>query len=206
LVVNQRWTDYKRWTDFGGSWLSKAEYKWVILNEKIQNPYYKFFWWWLRYAVLIAGEVVGRIKVFGVAGVERIYRSSISGVRFFVKSVGNIKVQSKSCISQRVSWQHFGTWQDWTIATNGKWYYKCWSSISEVIEQVSAIIGMPFQVLGVIKILGVCNSFIRLFVESVGNIKVQSKSCISQRVSWQHFGTWQDWTIATNGKWYYNKC
>jgi hypothetical protein len=72
------------------------------------------------------GEVVGRIKVFGVAGVERIYRSSISGVRFFVESVGNIKVQSKSCISQRVSWKHFGTWQDWTIATNGKWYYnKC---------------------------------------------------------------------------------
>ncbi len=42
LVVIQRWIDYKQWTDFGGSWSSKAEYKW-------QNPYYKFFWWWLRY-------------------------------------------------------------------------------------------------------------------------------------------------------------
>jgi hypothetical protein len=53
LIVRQKWTDYKQWTDFGGFWLFKAEYRWVVSNERIQNPSYKFFWWWLRYGVFV---------------------------------------------------------------------------------------------------------------------------------------------------------
>jgi hypothetical protein len=136
LIVEQRWTDYKRWTDFGGSWLPKVEYKSVELNKEIKNPSYKFFWWWLRYAVLIIRGVIGRIKAFG---------------------------------------------------------------------QAIAIVGIPLQVLRLIKVLGVCNLFMQIFVRGVGNIKVQSGVCVSQYVSWRHFGTWQDWANATNGKWYY-KC
>jgi len=136
LIVKQRWTDYKRWTDFGGSWLFKAEYRWVVVNEEIRNPNYKFFWWWLRQAVFIVGKVVGRIKAFGVVGVKGNYKLNISEIIrslgfcmmqgiYRLKSAGNIKVQSNFCISQYISWQHFGTWQDWANATNGKWYYRC---------------------------------------------------------------------------------
>ena len=196
LIVRQRWTDYKQWTDFGGSWLSKTDYQSVDLIEELKNPPYKFFWWWLRYAVLIIGGVLGRIKAFGIAGVRGVYKLSVLGAISGLGScvmrgiyrldiLGNCKVQG--VVS---SWFKY-------------WLYPL--GFLKILGQGLAIIRILLQVLGVAKVLGACDAVLRMFIGGVGNIKVQGSSCVSQYVSWQHFGTWQDWANATNGKWYY-KC
>jgi hypothetical protein len=194
LVVRQRWTDYKQWGDFEGSWLPKVEYKSVDLKEEIKNPNYKFFWWWLRYAVFIIGGIVGRIKAFGIAGVKGVYRLNMSGaircLSFCImRGIYRLSILG-SCRVQGVvsSWFKY-------------WLYPL--GVFKILGRVEAIIKIPLQVLGLIKILGVCNLIMRIFVRGAGNIKIQSNSCVNQYVSWQHFGTWQDWATATNGKWYY---
>ena len=194
LIVRQRWTDYKRWTDFGGWWLSKAEYKWVVLNEKIQNPNYKFFWWWLRYAVFIVGKIIGRVKAFGAVGIRGVYRLNVLGV---VKGLG-------SCVMRGVYRLNvLGRCGVQGSVLSG---IRCWlyfSGLLKVLGRGLAIIRIPLQVLGLVKFLGVCNLIMRVFVGGSGNIKVQGKSCVTQYVSWQHFKTWQEWANATGGKWYY---
>jgi hypothetical protein len=196
LIARQRWTDYKRWTDFGGSWLPKVEYKLVDLNEGIKNPSYKFFWWWLRYAVFIIGKVVGRIKAFGVAGVKGVYRLNISGV---VRCLGSYVVRGVYKLSVLGNCKVQGVVSSWFKY----WLYPL--GVFRILGQASAIIGIPLRVLELVKVLGICDLVMRIFVGGAGNIKVQSSLCVSQYVSWQHFGTWQDWANATNGKWYY-KC
>jgi hypothetical protein len=43
----QKWTDYKKWGDFGGKWKAKAEVDYTEdeLLKEITEPCYKFLWW-----------------------------------------------------------------------------------------------------------------------------------------------------------------
>jgi len=141
LAINQRWVDYKRWTDFGGSWFPKAYYQLAGHDERFRKPLHKFFWWWLRYAVFIVGGVVERrvlvllkVLVQGLAiiriplqilGLVKFLGGCKLVTKYLVNGSGSIKVQGKSCVTQYVSWQHFKTWQEWANATGGKWYYMC---------------------------------------------------------------------------------
>jgi hypothetical protein len=196
LIVRQKWKDYKRWSDFGGSWLAKVDYKSVDLNEEIKNPKYKFFWWWLRYAVFIIGRIVGRVKVFGMVGIKGVYRLNILEV---FRCLGSCMMRGVYRVSILGRCEVRGVVSSWFKY----WLYPLGLFI--ILGRVEVIIRIPLQILGLIKVLGVCNLIIKIIVSSSGNIKVQSNSCVSQRVSWQHFRTWQDWANATNGKWYY-KC
>jgi hypothetical protein len=196
LIVKQRWSDYKQWTDFGGSWLAKIDYKLINLNEKIRNPSYKFFWWWLRYAVLIIGNIVGLIKMDRIAGIRGVYRLSILGS---IRSLGFCAMRGVYKLNV------FGSCKVQGIVSSWFKYWLYPLGLLKILGQSLVIIKIPLQVLGLTKILGVCNLIMKIFVGGSGNIKIQSSSCISQYVSWQHFGTWQDWANATNGKWYY-KC
>jgi hypothetical protein len=196
LIARQRWTDYKQWSDFGGSWLSKVEYSTANLVKEFRNPSYKFFWWWLRYAVLIIGGVIGRIKAFGVVGVRGVYRLDILGP---VRSLS-------SCVMRGV--YRLNVLGRCKVQGGASVWFKYWLyplGTIKILGQVSAIIRVLLQVLGRIKLSGICNLIMRIFVSGSGNIKIQSNSCVSQYVSWQRFVTWQDWANATNGKWYY-KC
>jgi hypothetical protein len=195
-IARQRWTDYKQWTDFSGSWLAKVEYKSIDLNEEIRNPSYKFFWWWLRYAVLIIGGVIGRIKAFVVIGVRGVYRLDVLGsVRSFgscvIRGIYRLNILGRCKVQGVIS-----SWFKY-------WLYPL--GLLKILGKGLAIVRIPLQILGLMKLSGICNLIIRILVSGSGNIKIQSNSCVSQYVSWQHFGTWQDWANATNGKWYY-KC
>jgi hypothetical protein len=49
FIFRQRWFDYSRWGDFDGTWLPKGWYNVENLLEQLRNPWYKFFWWRIRY-------------------------------------------------------------------------------------------------------------------------------------------------------------
>jgi hypothetical protein len=73
----------------------------------------------------------------------------------------------------------------------------------KVLGKGLAIIRIPLQILGIEKILGICDVTIKIPLQISGNVKIQGTSCVTQYVSWQHFKTWQEWANATGGKWYY---
>jgi len=135
LIARQRWVDYKKWTDFpDGRWVSPEMMR-TIESERYENPPYKFFWWYLRFGNFI-GKILEVLKVLGqglaiirlplqILGVIKVLGFCNVIVRFFIQASGNVKVQGNACVTEYVSWQHFGTWQDWANATGGKWYYKC---------------------------------------------------------------------------------
>jgi hypothetical protein len=134
LIIKQKWTDYKKWTDFTeGRWITPE-----ILKEAIQysNPPYKFFVWWLRYAVFIMGKIIINIKIAGTIGIRAVYKLNVPGtvkiiglcnliVKILISAFGNVKIQGNACISQYVPWYRFSTWQEFANATNNKWYFKC---------------------------------------------------------------------------------
>jgi hypothetical protein len=194
LIVRQRWVDYKQWGDFEGSWIPKSDYKPIDLYEEIRNPIYKFFWWWLRYVVFIVGKISGVVKVVSVGIVRGVYSLVIlvvikpSGlclmrVIYRLRSLGSIKVLG----------QGLGSLKFWIIPKENL----------KVLGQSLAIIRILLQILGIEKVLGICSIIIRIILQASGNVKIQGASCVTEYVSWQHFGTWQDWANATGGKWYY---
>ena len=194
LAINQRWVDYKRWTDFGGSWLPKAGYQLAGYDERFRKPSHKFFWWWLRYAVFIVEKVIGRVKAFGVVGVRGVYRLNVLGV---VKGVSSCVIRGVYRLDVLGKCKVQGAISSWFR------YWIYFSGLLRILGQGLAIIRIPLQVLGLVKLLGICNLIMKVLVSGSGNIKVQGKSCVTQYVSWRHFNTWQEWANATGGKWYY---
>jgi len=191
LIIRQRWTDYKRWTDF-------TDNKWItpeILKEVIQysNPPYRFFNWWLRFANFVG-------KVFGILKLGKIERIS---VHYFLQALINLK-QTGNCFLRAIyKLQSFNSFK---VLGQGLGSLKFWTEsvgILKVLGQGLAIIRIPLQILGIEKILGICNTIIRILLQIFGSVKIQGTSCVTQYVSWQHFKTWQEWANATGGKWYF---
>jgi len=133
LIVIQRWSDYKKWTEFpDGKWCTSEIFKAI---ERYESPQYKFFWWWLRFANFIKGTF-GILKALGqglaiiriplqILGIKKVLGICNVIIEISLQISGNVKIQSASCVTEYVSWQHFGTWQDWANTTGGKWYYMC---------------------------------------------------------------------------------
>ena len=191
LIVIQKWSDYKKWTDFpDGKWCTPEMFKAI---ERYENPQYKFFWWWLRFANFVKG-------IFGVLRLGEIENIS---VHYFLQILTNLK-QTGSCFfraiyklqllnSLKVLGQGLGSLKFWTNPIG----------ILKALGQGLAIIRIPLRILGIEKVLGICSIIIRSFLQISGNVKIQGTSCVTEYVSWQHFGTWQNWANTTNGKWYY---
>jgi hypothetical protein len=73
----------------------------------------------------------------------------------------------------------------------------------KIFGQALVLIGTLLQILGVVRILGVCNVMMQVIVQSSGNLAVQGLACCMQYVTWQRFSTWQEWANATGGRWFY---
>ena len=195
LIARQRWVDYKKWTDFpDGRWVSPEMMR-TIESERYENPPYKFFWWYLRFGNFI-GKILEVLKV-SIMGKISVYYFLRSLASLRQRGICLLKVNYKLQVFNflKVLGQGLGSLRFWLIP----------KGVLKVLGQGLAIIRLPLQILGVIKVLGFCNVIVRFFIQASGNVKVQGNACVTEYVSWQHFGTWQDWANATGGKWYY-KC
>jgi hypothetical protein len=191
LIAIQRWTEYKKWTDFpNGKWGTLEMFKAI---ERYEDPPYKFFWWWLRFANFVR-------KILGILKLGKIEKIS---VHYFLQALASLK-QAGSCFfraiyklqllnSLKVLGQVLGSLKFWINPVG----------FLKALGQGLAIIRISLQILGIEKVLGICSVIIRILVQPSGNVKIQGISCVTEYVSWQHFGTWQDWANATGGKWYY---
>jgi hypothetical protein len=191
LIVPQRWTDYKKWTDFpNGKWITLEMLR-AIGNYA--NPPYKFFWWVLRFAIFF-GKILGVLKVLITEKIS-IHYSLQSLASLKQTGICWFRVIYKIQISNllKALGQGLESLKFWIISTG----------ILKTLGQGLAIIRIPLQILGIEKVLGICNIIIRIFLQIFGNVKIQGSSCATQYVSWQHFETWQEWANTTGGKWYY---
>jgi hypothetical protein len=98
LITKQKWKKFKKWTDFpDGKWKSLEMTKETF---NYSDPPYKFFWWWLRYYGIIKEHKIDKTEM-------------------------KLEIEVNICATQYISWQHFSTWQEWSEATGGTWYYWC---------------------------------------------------------------------------------
>jgi len=191
LIVTQRWTDYKRWTDFpDGKWYPPEVFEAI---ERYENPQHKFFWWWLRFANFVG-------KVFGVLKLGKIERIS---VHYFLQVLVSLR-QTGSCFVRAI--YRLQLLDSFKVLGQGLGFLRFWVKsvgVFKVLGKGLAIIRIPLQILGIEKILGICDVTVKIPLQISGNVKIQGASCVTQYVSWQHFKTWQEWANATGGKWYY---
>jgi hypothetical protein len=191
FIVPQKWINYEKWTDFPeGKWITQEMMKAI---EYYENPKYKFFWWWLRFANFVR-KILGVLKLKG-------------DIKFFIPYFLQVLAkleQTGSCLfrviyklqllnSLKVLGQGLAQLKFWIISTG----------IFKALGQGLVIIRISLQILGIEKILGICNVIIRILLQISGDVKIQGASCATQYVSWQHFGTWQEWSNTTGGKWLY---
>jgi len=191
LIIKQKWTDYKKWTDFyNGKWCSPEMFETI---EGYEEPQYKFFWWWIRFANTVR-------KIFGVL---KLGKSEKISVYYFLQALINLK-QTGSCFFRTIyKLQLFNSFK---VFGQGSVLLKFWPEsigILKFLSQELAIVRILLQILGIGKILGICSITTIILLQISGNAKIQGASCVTQYVSWQHFRTWQEWANATGGKWYF---
>jgi len=191
LIVPQKWTDYKKWTDF-------SDGKWITLETlrtigNYANPSYKFFWWYLRYAIFVR-------KISGILKLGKIEKTS---VHYLLQILTNLR-QTGMCLFKAIyKLQIFNLLKVLSQSLSSLRFWIISTGTLKTLGQGLTIIRIPLQILEIIKVFGFCDVIIKILVQTFGTVKIQGNACATEYVSWQHFGTWQDWANTTGGKWYY---